>query len=286
MYVAKAQGDGRFAHYHPDMETRSIEQAQLAAELRQALESRQFRVAYQPIVELPGNRLASVEALVRWQHPVRGVVQPSDFIQAAERSGLILPLGRWVLRESCRQAAEWRAAHGDAAPAGVSVNVAARQLRDPRFAGHVAEALTESGLDPHRLTIEITETAAVGGGHTAVTLRAIHALGVQLALDDFGTGHSTLSLLQDCPVDQLKLDRSFVGEQASGTKSAAVAVIHLARALGLDAVAEGVETSEQSAEMRELGYRRAQGFHFARPMAPTAIEKLIASGIHQLPEAT
>jgi diguanylate cyclase (GGDEF)-like protein/PAS domain S-box-containing protein len=279
MYVAKAQGDGRYMHYDPDMETRSIEHAQLAAELRQALENEQFRVVYQPIVELPGNRLTSVEALVRWQHPTRGVVQPADFIQAAERSGLILPLGRWVMRESCRQAASWRAEHGESAPGSVSVNVAARQLRDPGFADQVAETLTDAGLEPSRLTIEITETAAVGGGHTAQTLRALHELGVRLALDDFGTGHSSLSLLQDCPVDQLKLDRSFVSEQPGSLNTAAVAVIHMARALGLDAVAEGVETSRQSEELSELGYRRAQGFHFARPMAPAVIAALIVSGM-------
>jgi diguanylate cyclase (GGDEF)-like protein len=278
MYVAKAQGDGRFMHYSPDMETQSIEHAQLAAELRQALESDQFRVVYQPIVAMPGNRLSSVEALVRWQHPIRGLVPPGDFIQAAERSGLILPLGRWVLREACHQAAQWRREYGDAAPRSVSVNVSARQLRDPDFTQHVAEALAESDLEPHRLTVEITETAAVGGGHTAQTLQSLHELGVRLALDDFGTGHSTLSLLQSCPVDQLKLDRSFVGDPAAdgGHNSAAVAVIHLARALGLDAVAEGVETGEQAEELRSLGYRHAQGYHFARPMAPAGVVELMA----------
>jgi diguanylate cyclase (GGDEF)-like protein/PAS domain S-box-containing protein len=281
MYVAKAQGDGRFMHYSPELETQSIEHAQLAAELRQALESDQFRMVYQPIVAIPGNRLSSVEALVRWQHPVRGLVAPGDFIQAAERSGLILPLGRWVLRESCHQAAAWRREHGDAAPGSISVNMSARQLRDPGLADDVARTLAESGLLASQLVIEITETAAVGGGHTAQTLQSLHELGVRLALDDFGTGHSPISLLQDCPVDQLKLDRSFVCESGARNDTAAIAVIQLARALGLDAVAEGVETAQQAEQLWRLGYRRAQGFHFGRPLSRDGVRELILGNIHR-----
>ena len=225
---------------------------------------------YQPVVTLPEGRLTGVEALVRWDHPDRGLLGPDEFVPGAEQTGLIVPLGHWVLRAACHQAAAWVADLGRRAPGTMSVNASARQLQEPGFAADVAAALTDSGLDPGRLTIEITESTAVGGGATQENLRALRALGVRLSLDDFGTGASTLSLLANCPVDQIKLDRSFAPEP--GPDVIAGAVLHLARAMGVEAVAEGVETPAQAAKLGALGYVRAQGFHFARPMTPDQLE--------------
>jgi EAL domain-containing protein (putative c-di-GMP-specific phosphodiesterase class I) len=279
MYEAKERGDGGFQRYRPGMEARGAERTRVAAELRTALAEDQLRLHYQPVVTLPEGALTGVEALVRWQHPEHGLIGPGDFVPAAEATGLIVPLGRWVLREACRQTAAWLTAYGDHAPATVSVNVAARQLQDIGFAIDVADALRDSGLPAHRLTIEITESTALGGGATAETLRHLRELGVRISLDDFGTGQSTLTLLAECPVDQIKLDRSFA--PVPGPDVIATAVVQLARVLGVEAVAEGVETSEQAARLRALGYEQAQGFHFARPMAPTDIADAIET---RLPE--
>jgi diguanylate cyclase (GGDEF)-like protein/PAS domain S-box-containing protein len=279
MYEAKERGEGSFKRYRPGMEARGAERNRIAAELRTALAEDQLRLHYQPVVTLPAGSLSGVEALIRWQHPDRGLLSPGDFIPAAEATGLIVSVGRWVLREACRQTAAWHARFGDHAPATVSVNVSARQLQDARFAAEVAGALRDSGLPAHRLTIEITESTAVGGGSTAETLGRLRELGVRLSLDDFGTGQSTLSLLAECPVDQIKLDRSFA--PVPGPDIIATAVLQLARALGVEAVAEGVETPEQADHLRSLGYEQAQGFHFARPMAPGDIAAAIEARLPQ-----
>jgi diguanylate cyclase (GGDEF)-like protein/PAS domain S-box-containing protein len=275
MYEAKDRGDGGSQRYRPGMEARGAERNRVAAELRTAIATDQLRLFYQPVVTLPDGALTGVEALVRWQHPERGLLAPGDFVPAAETSGLIVPLGRWVLREACRQTAAWSARYGDRAPSTVSVNVSGRQLQEGRFAGEVAEALRDSGLPAHRLTIEITESTAVGGGATAETLARLRELGVRISLDDFGTGQSTLTLLAECPVDQIKLDRSFA--PVPGPDVIATAVVQLARVLGVEAVAEGVETPEQADHLLALGYEQAQGFHFARPMTPADIATAIES---------
>ena len=267
MYEAKALGQGSYQRYVPGMEARGAERGRLTAELLTAIEHRQLVLHYQPVVTLPEGHLIGVEALVRWQHPERGLLPPGEFIPAAEESGLIVALGRWVLREATRQAAAWLADYGDHGPATVSVNASARQIQPPGFAADVARALRDSGLPPGRLTVEITESTAVGGGATAQTLRDLHDLGVRLSLDDFGTGASTLGLLANCPVDEIKLDRSFT----PGPDTIAGAVLQLAKALGVDAVAEGVETGEQAEKLRRLGYDHAQGYHFARPMTADQI---------------
>jgi diguanylate cyclase (GGDEF)-like protein len=266
MYEAKERGEGGCQRYRPGTEARGAERSRLASALLAALTHDELVLHYQPVVTLPEGRLTGVEALVRWEHPTRGLLGPGEFIPGAEQTGLIVPLGRWVLRTACRQAAAWIAELGELAPGTMSVNASARQLREPGFAADVAAALTDSGLDPHRLTVEITESTAVGGGATQETLRALRTLGVRLSLDDFGTGASTLSLLANCPVDQIKLDRSFA--PVPGPDLIAGAVLQLARAMGMEAVAEGVETPAQAAKLGALGYVRAQGFHFARPMPP------------------
>uniref|UniRef100_UPI0027419106 putative bifunctional diguanylate cyclase/phosphodiesterase n=1 Tax=Actinoplanes sp. RD1 TaxID=3064538 RepID=UPI0027419106 len=269
MYEAKERGDGGYQRYRPGSEARGAERHRITAALTAALEREEFVLHYQPVVTLPGGELTGVEALVRWVHPKRGLLNPGEFIPGAELTGMIVPLGRWVLREACRQAAAWQRELGDRAPGSMSVNVSARQLQNAGFAQEVAAVLAETGLAASRLTIEITESVALGGGATHETLRELRALGVRLSLDDFGTGASTLSLLKNCPVDQIKLDRSFA--PGPGPDAIAGAVLQLARTMGVEAVAEGVETPEQAERLGDLGYLRAQGFHFARPMAPELI---------------
>ncbi|WP_433305908.1 putative bifunctional diguanylate cyclase/phosphodiesterase [Actinoplanes sp. CA-030573] len=273
MYEAKGQGKGRLVEYAAAMDQRSAEQSRLAADLGIALETGGLHLLYQPIVAMPDGGLFGVEALVRWTHPERGPIGPNAFIPAAERTGLIVPLGAWILEEACRQAVAWRHELGDAAPRTVSVNVSARQLREAGFAGEVAAVLARTGLPAHVLTVEVTETAVFDGGTALDELRAIAALGVKIALDDFGTGHSSLGLLRTCPADVLKVDKSFVDDvTSSGEESVVVAaLIGICQGMGLRAVAEGVETAEQAAELYRLGYRYAQGYHYARPLPAAEI---------------
>ncbi|HEX5198923.1 MAG TPA: bifunctional diguanylate cyclase/phosphodiesterase [Actinoplanes sp.] len=290
MYAAKNTGGGRCTWFDPIMDQIADADARLAADLRQAIARDQLFVLYQPIVELPHGRLAGVEALVRWRHPTQGLVSPGVFIPLAERNGYIVELGRWVLREVVRQAREWELTYGDDAPGKVSVNISARQLREPGFPAEVAELLRDSGLTPHRLVAEVTETAVLGTGEGLHAVRALHALGLRVALDDFGTGQSSLSLLVDCPVKILKVDKSFVDGVADPAAQTAVAdgvteaaeravivdgLIVITRGLRIEAVAEGVETAGQADRLHRMGYRFAQGFHFARPMPGPDIALLL-----------
>ena len=268
MYAAKRSG-GTHRRYNAELDNNADEQARIGAELRTALDAGQFRMVYQPIVELPHGRLRAVEALVRWDHPERGMVPPDRFIPAAEHNGLIIELGEWILRTACAQAVEWLAEWGTRAPGRISVNVSARQLAQPGFAAVVARALADTGLPVGRLTVEVTETAVFGGGQAVQTLNELHDLGVRIALDDFGTGHSSLGLLQTVPVDVLKVDKSFVDNITMAGRHAvlATALIQVSEGLGLTAVAEGVETAEQAAELHRMGYQLAQGYHFGKPVA-------------------
>jgi len=267
MYAAKESGEP-FRWYSPELDRRAGEEARLGAELRTALDAGQFHLVYQPIVELPHGRIIGVEALVRWDHPERGLVGPADFVPVAERNGLIVELGAWILREACVQAARWRADLGAAAPARVSVNVSARQLARPGFASLVAAVIETTALPAACLVVEVTETAVFRGGRALDALYDIHALGVRIALDDFGTGHSSLGLLQTVPVDVLKVDKSFVDNITMAGRHAVIAkaLIQVSNGLGLTAVAEGVETAEQAAELHRLGYRLAQGYYFGEPV--------------------
>jgi diguanylate cyclase (GGDEF)-like protein len=287
MYAAKRQGGASFAHYEPGMADGPSDNAHLGAELRMALAGEdELFLLYQPIVDLDGGRLDGVEALVRWAHPARGVIGPIEFIPVAERTGLIVPLGRWVLREAARQAAAWNAEFGDAAPRVMNVNVSARELRESDFPAFVASVLAESGLIPGHLVLEITETTVFALGASVANLHAVRAMGIRIALDDFGTGQSTLTLLQDCPVDELKLDRSFTqADTAAARNTMAVAVIHLAHALGLGVVAEGVETPQQAERLRALGYPWAQGYYFAKPMAASEIAGVVSARLRARAES-
>ncbi|MBB2943163.1 diguanylate cyclase (GGDEF)-like protein [Actinoplanes lutulentus] len=270
LQAAKLTGANRSREHCTELDATAEHHAELAAALRRGLDRGEFRLLYQPIVELPAGTIVGVEALVRW-HPSDGpVVSPVEFIPVAEHSGLIIDLGAWIINQACADAAGWQDRHGDAGPR-VNINVSARQLLDPDLPGLVADALSRHGLAPERITIEITETAVFAGGVALSTVRELRELGVGIALDDFGTGHSSLTLLRTCPVTTLKVDKSFIDDLNGTAEQEAIAtsLSTIAATLGLRAVAEGVETREQADRLVELGYRYAQGYYFARP-APAA----------------
>jgi Amt family ammonium transporter len=278
LYRAKAQGGARCALYDRGMETADLARLELEAALRRALDAGEFVLHYQPRVALADGRVEGAEALVRWQHPERGLVPPGEFIPLAEELGLIRPLGRWVLAEACRAAAAWRAA---GTPLVVSVNLAAPQLQQPDLAGEVAAVLADSGLPARLLQLEITEGMLVDNADaTLAALRALKDLGVQLAIDDFGTGYSSLAYLKRFPVDWLKVDKAFVDGLGSDPEDTAIvrAIVSLARALDLRVTGEGVETAAQAGHLRALGCDQVQGYHFARPLTAAALAALLAPG--------
>ncbi|AEV83764.1 diguanylate cyclase [Actinoplanes sp. SE50] len=270
MYAAKEAGKASWVRFEPRMRHDMVHHARLASELHNGIIRGELRLVYQPVFDLVTGRVAGAEALVRWQHPTRGFVSPADFIPVAERSGLIVPLGAWVLREACAQLARWRAQYGDDAIESINVNVAVRQLRETGFVDEVAAVLSEAGLTSRNLILEVTESSVVDGWQVRETLQALHEMGVMLALDDFGTGQSSLSLLRAFPVDVLKLDKSFVDGIADGADrgrlAVAAAVAQLAEYLQLKAVAEGIESAEQRDRLRDMGYRYGQGYHMAKPL--------------------
>jgi diguanylate cyclase (GGDEF)-like protein len=278
MYSAKQVGGGRTTWFDPMMDKLADADAKLGHDLRQALARDELFMLYQPIVELPHGRLAGVEALVRWRHSEHGLVSPAIFIPLAERNGSIVEVGWWILEQVVRQAAEWERAYGPDAPEKVSVNISARQLGEPGFAGRVAALLRETGLTPYRLVAEVTETAVLGTGEALDAVHELHQLGMRVALDDFGTGQSSLSLLVDTPVRVLKVDKSFVDGVTVSSPQAVIVdgLIGITDGLAIEAVAEGVETAEQAARLHAVGYRFAQGFHFARPMPPEDVTLLLS----------
>ncbi len=277
--VAKESGRGRVVVFDDEMRVRAIERLELEKDLHRALRNRELRVFYQPLVHFDGAEVIGFEALLRWDHPERGLVTPYDFIPLAEETGLIVPIGAWVLHEVCAQAARWNAA----APKGeppllVSVNLSARQLAHPDLVATVAEAVAQAGIPPSSLVLEITETVLMDDPELASTiLHALRSLGVRLAIDDFGTGHSSLGYLKALPVDCLKIDRSFVAGLASDPDDRAIvaAVVHMGHALGLQVTAEGIETSEQLAQLERLGCDVGQGFYFARPQPGEVVTALV-----------
>ena len=272
MYVAKARGKSRFEVFKTRMRDDALERSGLRTDLEWALARDELALHYQPVMDVPSGQVRGFEALVRWNHPRRGLLQPGDFIDLAEQSGLILPIGAWVLRQACVQAQTWRRTYDP--QLSMAVNVSARQLLDPDLVGEVATALQESGLDPSGLVLEITESATVSDTEAAIArLEELKALGVGLAIDDFGTGYSSLSYLRRFPVDQLKIDRSFVNGLATTTQDRAIvaSVINLGHALGIQVVAEGVETIDQLEKLGELGCDLAQGFNWDQPATPEII---------------
>jgi diguanylate cyclase (GGDEF)-like protein/PAS domain S-box-containing protein len=279
MYSAKAAGRDRFAVFDPTMYADILREADERSQLEHALAHDEFVVHYQPIVDLPSGRLTGVEALVRWRHPQRGLLGPNTFIPLAESTGLIVPLGRWVLRQACRQAVAWHQNLPGAEQLRVSVNLSPRQFQYAGLVGDVQEILVESGIDPRQVILEITESLLMQDTDaTITTLEQLRALGVQLAIDDFGTGYSSLSYLKRFPVNILKIDRSFVNGITTDPEDAtlAEAVVQLGRALHLQTVAEGIETADQQAALRMLGCEYGQGYLFAKPAEPSVIEDLFA----------
>ena len=281
MYRAKGSGKAQYVVYAPRMEEDVVGRLELVADLRRARVAEEFVLRYQPTVELQTGALVGVEALVRWQHPTRGLLQPASFIPTAEETGRIVDIGRWVLTEACREAVRLRAEVPGAADLEVSVNVSTRQVRRPGLVEDVRAALETSGLEPSALTLEITESVfARRRDEMTSILEEVTGFGVRLALDDFGTGYSSLSLLQDLPVHTLKIDRSFVQSIDSGPQRAAFvrAIVELADALSLVVVAEGIESASHVTTLRRLGCRLGQGFHFAAPLDSAALEAALATG--------
>jgi diguanylate cyclase (GGDEF)-like protein/PAS domain S-box-containing protein len=279
--AAKRKARGRWLRYDPAMHAAIVDRVTMEADLRRAIEQEELRVVYQPIVDLETRGLAGVEALARWSHPDRGAVGPTTFIPLAEESGFIHALGRWVLREACRQGAAWNDAR-ERGPLTITVNVSGLQLEQDALAAEVREALRESGLAPEHLVLEITESAIMRTkGSTLSKLNGLKRLGVRLAIDDFGTGYSSLSYLQRFPVDILKIDRSFVERLLHGSNEAALVrtIIALSRILGLRTIAEGVDDERQRKQLVSLGCDAAQGFLFGRPMAAREIGPLIEAGV-------
>ncbi|HEX5831856.1 MAG TPA: EAL domain-containing protein [Gemmatimonadaceae bacterium] len=284
MYRAKGSGKGQVAYFEPAMHVAVMERLALEADLRTALERGELHVVYQPVVELDSGRPVGVETLLRWSHPVRGAVPPSVFVPIAEEMGLIESLGRWVLREACRQGVAWQG-HAPPSPAAsgfaVGVNLSGRQLQRPGFVADVAAALAESGLPPGCLVLEITESVLMRDtAATLAALRALKALGVRLAVDDFGTGYSSLQYLQRFPIDVLKIDRAFVDHVARGGNDAALmrTILALGDTMALRTVAEGVETEEQRVTLQQLGCVLGQGYLFAYPLPADEVSALLAAG--------
>jgi diguanylate cyclase len=279
MYQAKHEGGSQLAEYRQGLHTAALRRTELEAELRVALEADQFVLHYQPIVDMATDRLVGTEALVRWQHPTRGLLPPSEFITAAEQSGLIIALGAWVVRTACLQTAQWQAEDPDRAPLTVAVNLSPRQLVDRTLVATVAEALHESGLDASSLCLEITEGSVIKDfEQTMPVLNALRTLGVSLALDDFGTGYSSLSYLKQLPVNSVKIDRSFVNDLGSDSPNSQIvlAIVDLAHALGMSVTAEGAETHLQLETLKAMHSDHAQGFLLGRPMPSDSLTDLVA----------
>ena len=280
MYRAKERGRGRYEIFDEVMRSRAVEHLKIENDLRRALERNEFVLHYQPVVSLASGAIASVEALVRWEHPERGLVMPGDFIGLAEESGLIVELGDRVLELACTQAAAWHRERPDGPPIGISVNISARQLVDPALPARVRRFLREADLQPVCLSLEITETTLVDDMDIPHgTFSRIKELGVGLVLDDFGTGFSSLGYLRRFPFDTLKIDRSFIERIGSEPADAAIVsgVTGIAAALGLEVVAEGVETEGQLDTVASLGCQFAQGYLFARPLPPDRLAELLHS---------
>jgi diguanylate cyclase (GGDEF)-like protein len=268
MYRAKERGRGRYEIFDQLMRARAVDHLRTESDLRRALTRDELVVHYQPVLWLNRRQVIGFEALVRWQHPERGLLGPGEFIPLAEESELIVDIGDRVLQIACRQAAAWHAAHPDAPPVSVSVNVSPRQMADRTLPDRVRRVLRETDLDPLSLNLEITESVLVEEAEALESITALKGLGVKLALDDFGTGFSALGYLQRFPFDQLKIDRSFVESLGDDPATAAIvqSVVNIADALGLAVVAEGVETEAQVTVLQALGCNFAQGFLFARPL--------------------
>ncbi|HEY0367367.1 MAG TPA: EAL domain-containing protein [Pyrinomonadaceae bacterium] len=278
MYRAKENGKARYEVFDHGMHARAVSRLQLESDLRQAIENKEFCVYYQPIVSLQTTRLAGFEALVRWNHPRRGLVSPADFIPVAEETGLIVPIGEWVLNEACAHVRQWQLDSPTHRVLSLSVNLSARQVAQPDLLDRIKEALATSKLSPHCLKLEITESVVMENAEAAALMfKQLRSLGVQLSIDDFGTGYSSLSYLHRFPLNYLKIDRSFVSRLTTDNDNAIVRTIStLARNLGMEVIAEGIETDEQYQQLKMLGCEYGQGYLFSRPVANGSVQHLLA----------
>lgn len=274
MYSAKSLGKHRVRRFDPSMHTRALIWLEIEQDLRRALQNRELELHFQPLVRMRSGALRGFEALLRWNHPRRGLILPGEFLHVAEETGLIVEIGRWVLREACCQASTWINEEDDELPS-VSVNLASRQLDEPNLLAEVQDALTNSGLDPKRLILEITESEVMRNPELARTrLQALRAQGVRIAIDDFGTGYSSLSHLQYFPVDELKIDRSFITRLGQGDREASFvrAMISLAQSIGVEVVAEGIEYGDQFSALDTLGCDVGQGYLLSKPLDPRQMQ--------------
>jgi diguanylate cyclase (GGDEF)-like protein len=283
MYRAKENGKARYEVFDQAMHARAVSRLQLESDLRQAVERKEFVVYYQPIVSLQTGRLTGFEALVRWNHPRRGLVSPLDFIPAAEETGLIVPIGEWVLAEACTRVREWQIASPSHRSLSLSVNLSARQVEQADLLERIHAALETSKLNPHSLKLEITESVVMENAEAAALMfKQLRSLGVQLSIDDFGTGYSSLSYLHRFPLNYLKIDRSFVSRLTTDNDNAIVRTIStLARNLGMEVIAEGIETEEQYQQLRILGCEYGQGYLFSHPVDTERVAHLLAQDAHR-----
>jgi diguanylate cyclase (GGDEF)-like protein/PAS domain S-box-containing protein len=285
MYRAKERGRGRCEMFDAEMRARAVRRLEVERELRHALDRHELELHYQPVVALGNGEIVGLEALVRWRHPERGVLDPGEFMEVAEDSGLIEPIGRWVQETACRQALGWHDLRPDKRPLDISINLSARQVAHRDLTSSVKEILAGTGLDPVNLRLEVTESALVEeSARATATLKSLSEMGIRLVLDDFGTGYSSLAYLNRFPFDALKIDRSFIDGLGIEQERTAIveAVIGMARALSLDAIAEGVENEVQLAELRRLGCDYGQGHLFSRPLAPEQVTRLLRDGSFEL----
>jgi len=276
MYFAKQHGRNAFQFFSPGMSVFSRERLDLERDLRRALPMKQFELHYQPKMDVATGRMTSVEALLRWRHPTRGLVGPMEFIPLAEETGLMFSIGEWVLNEACRQARQWQL---DGQPfLRVAVNISPMHFRQPKFLDIVRSALAVHDLEPRFLEIELTETTVMDHAETSVQiLEELSRMGVIVSIDDFGTGYSSMSYLRRFPIDKLKIDRSFINDLTTSSDAASIvkAIISLAHSLRLKVVAEGVETADQLQQLRDLGCDQFQGFYRSAAVLPGEIEKFI-----------
>lgn len=279
MYRAKESGKARYEIFDREMHVRNMNLLQIETDLRHAVERQEFEVLYQPIVELTTGEVREFEALIRWRHPVHGLIAPNEFVSVAEETGLIIPIGHWILEESCRQMDEWQRRFN--LPLAVSVNLSAKQLLHPNLTAQVRDILLDTGLDASHLKLEVTESTVMEHSDRSLgVLVELDALGVELSTDDFGTGYSSLSYLQRFPFERLKIDRSFINIMDSDEKSGAIVktILMLGENLNIEVVAEGIETASQLEKLRSLGCTKGQGYLFSRPIDREAAEDFLAEG--------
>jgi EAL domain-containing protein (putative c-di-GMP-specific phosphodiesterase class I) len=279
MYRAKAAGKARYELFEPAVNAEVMARLERENDLRGALDRDELLLHYQPVVTLATSKINQVEALLRWQHPSGDLIRPADFVPLADETGLILPIGSWVLATACHQARHWHDQAPDEPPVTMSVNVSIRQLQHPDFVAEVASVLQETGLPAAHLQLELTESVLVDHWEgTIATLHALHRLGVHLALDDFGTGYSSLSYLQRLPARVLKVDKMFVNDVATNRETQAIlaAIVRLGHAMGMQVTAEGIETAAQLQCVRELGVDMVQSYHYGWPLPADAASRHIA----------